>query len=403
MRGFNSIWLVCAVLCGLAGCGEEAGPADGDGAGAGGSLLPAGGAGGAGAVGGAGVGGAGGAGAVGGAGAGGDGGAGGSGAGGSGGTGGAVLPPVTSDECGLDTGYPGDEYCILPPPPDQGFQIHIGPDDYANIDPKYILDAEQEATNDFPAVSSNDTDRFFYRRQYRMRPGSHHMILTDGNEAGLGMAHRIATANHSGDYPATGAIAPENQGVGIPIGPHSDVNVSLHSINVTQEPILREIWVNFWYRDAADVTEPAIQWFKTGSVSFAIAPGEDTILGPFSCSISEPGRLLWLYGHRHANNVRFSTWRKRGGSRELIYEGLDWEEPIVLEYASDVTNAVPDKDIGKEGGWSGILDLMPGDVIEWECHVINTRSGTLRFTNNTFDGEMCILDAEAVGSNCAGL
>jgi len=405
MRGFKSIWFVSVVLCGIAGCGDEAGSADDDGGGAGaaGSQFAAG-EGGAGGAGGGGAGGAGGGGAGGagggGAGGAGGGGAGGAGGGGAGGAGGEEVPPVLSDECGLDTGFPGDEYCILPPPPDKGFQIHIGPDDYDNIEAKYMLGAMKEATTDFPAVSSNDADRFFYRRQYRMRPGSHHMILTDGSGSGLDMGHRIATANHSGDYPASGDIAPENEGVGIAIGPKSNINVSLHSINVTDQPILREIWVNFWYRDAADVTEPAIQWFKTGSVTFAIAPGDDTILGPFSCNITQPGRLLWLYGHRHANNVRFSTWRVRGGQRDLIYEGLFWEEPIVLEYSSDVTNAVPDRDADKEGGWSGILDLMPGDRIEWECHIINTRSGTLRFTNNTFDGEMCIVDAEAVGSTC---
>src|SRR5438067_1615602 len=35
--------------------------------------------------------------------------------------------PLAMDECGLHTSYPGDEYCILPPPADKGFQLHIGP------------------------------------------------------------------------------------------------------------------------------------------------------------------------------------------------------------------------------------------------------------------------------------
>ena len=53
-----------------------------------------------------------------------------------------------------------------------------------------------------------------------------------------------------------------------------------------------------------------------------------------------------------------------------------------------------------EGGWSGILDLMPGDQLLWECHVINNQSVALNFTNNTYTGEMCILDAETVGATC---
>jgi autotransporter-associated beta strand protein len=53
-----------------------------------------------------------------------------------------------------------------------------------------------------------------------------------------------------------------------------------------------------------------------------------------------------------------------------------------------------------EGGWSGILDTQPGDSFSWECHVVNKSTGTLVFSNNTYTGEMCILDAEMVGSTC---
>ena len=55
---------------------------------------------------------------------------------------------------------------------------------------------------------------------------------------------------------------------------------------------------------------------------------------------------------------------------------------------------------GIEGGWSGVLDLQAGDMLEWECHVVNQTDGVLRFTNQNFNGEMCILDAELVGANC---
>lgn len=311
--------------------------------------------------------------------------------------------PLALDECGLNTGYPGDEQCILPPPPDQGFQIHIGPSDYANIDPQFIMAPHQESTRDFPSVSSNTTDIFFYYRQYRMRPGAHHAILSRAG-ATVGGGRRIGTANLPGDSPPGGVIAPENQGVGIPLGPATPVNVSFHAINVTNEPILQEIWVNFWYRNPAEVTEQVNQLFETGDVAFAIQPGEEVVLGPYGCDIPADGRVLWFYGHRHANNLRFSTWRERGGVQELFYEGLHWEEPLWLEYASNVQNPVPNREMGIEGGWSGVLDLRPGDRLVWECHVRNQQSTVLRFTNETYLGEMCIMDAEVVGTNCgAGL
>jgi hypothetical protein len=313
--------------------------------------------------------------------------------------------PYAMDECGLDSGFDGDDFCINPPPADQGFQLHIGPSDYANPDPMYILEPGQESTDNFPAVSGNTSNIHFLFRQFRMRPGAHHMIVTAGGTAGGGGTEgfggrRIATANASQDSPVGGIIAPENEGVGIPLSPSSSLNVSLHSINVTEEPIIREIWVNFWYRDSSKVTEEAEQLFATGDVTFQVQPGADVILGPYSCDIEAAGRMLWFYGHRHANNKRFSAWRVRNGQRDLFYEGFDWEETLLLEYTSLIANPVADRSTETEGGWSGILDLQPGDKLEWECHVVNQQDTTLRFSNNTYTGEMCIMDAEMVGTNC---
>lgn len=312
-----------------------------------------------------------------------------------------ATKPLAMDECGLHTKYAGDEYCILPPPPEQGFQLHIGPSDYDNPEAEYLLAPKQEVTSDFAAVSGNDKQVYFYYRQFRMRPGAHHNIVTTTDGGGFDVGRRIGTSNLlAEDSPKGGIIAPENEKVGIPLAPKSNINVSLHSINTTDKPQLREIWVNFWYRDAAEVTEPVEEMFQTGSVTFAVQPGEDTVLGPFRCTLDGTGRMLWMYGHRHANNVRFSTWRVRGGKRDLIYQGYHWEEPMVLEFSSTVKNPEPDTAPGVEGGWSGVLDLQTGDELEWECHVINGTDGVLRFTNNTYTGEMCIVDAELVGTNC---
>jgi hypothetical protein len=108
-----------------------------------------------------------------------------------------------------------------------------------------------------------------------------------------------------------------------------------------------------------------------------------------------------LYGHRHAN-TRFQVTRVRGAQRDIIYDADVWEEPLLLEYASNVVNPAPNIPT-QEGGWNGILDLVSGDRIEWYCDVNNTQNSTLTFTNQTYLGEMCIVDAEAVGSTCVGL
>lgn len=311
-------------------------------------------------------------------------------------------PSATAmDGCGLNTGWAGDEYCILPPPRDKGFQLHIGPSNYENPEPEYVLAPSEENTVDFPAVSGNDKPVYFYYRQYRMRPGTHHNIVGVTPTGLFDLGRRLAITNHLiEDNPKDGKIAPENSGVGIPLQPATPLTVSVHSINVSDRPALREVWVNFWYRDARAVKEPVEEMALPGDTEFAIEPRADTMLGPFRCAVVGAGRMLWMYGHRHANNVRFSAWRLRGESRVAIYEAFHWADPLLLEFSSSVTNPAPDREREIEGGYSGVLDLQAGDILEWECHVINKTDGFLRFTNENYTGEMCILDAELVGANC---
>jgi hypothetical protein len=307
---------------------------------------------------------------------------------------------LAMDECGLHTKFAGDKYCILPPPPDKGFQLHIGPTNYDNPESQYLLPAGAELTSDFAATSGNDKQIYFYYRQFRQRDGAHHNIITSGGGGDSGLGQRIGTSNNlAEDDPKGGQIAPENMDVGISMPAHTSINVSLHSINTSQATELREVWVNFWYVDPTLVKEPVKEVFSIAPMG-AIGPGQDTIVNG-SCSVSGTGRMLWMYGHRHANNVRFSVWRNRGGQKDLVYQAYNWEDPLVLDYASNLKNAVPDSPAPPvEGGWSGILDIMSGDQFTWECHIVNKTQGTLLFTNNTYTGEMCILDAETVGGSC---
>jgi hypothetical protein len=311
----------------------------------------------------------------------------------------ANEPGIALDECGLDTGFPGDEYCILPPPPDKGFQVHIGPSDYANPG-AYVMEPGDESTEDFSAVSGNDSKIYFYRRQYRMRPGSHHMIVSQasGGLGGSAGGRRLGgSQNVAKDNPDRGIIAPENQGIGMPLDAQVPLDVQLHYVNVGSEPVLREAWINFWYVDPATVTQQANEMFANGGLGMNVPARTNTVLGPYSCAITQPGRVLTMYGHRHANAPRFSAWLVRGGQRELVYESLDWAEPSVLEFNSITNNPAPDREAGTDGGHSGILELQTGDTLEWECEVRNEHDFALRFGNQTYDSEMCILIGDTVG------
>jgi hypothetical protein len=301
------------------------------------------------------------------------------------------------DECGLDTKWEGDEYCILPPPPDKGFQIHIGPSNYDNPESQYVMQPGTENTVSMSAISGNTTDIFYYRRQYRMRPGSHHVIVSSG---GLLDGRRLGgTQNLAKDNP-TGPTPPENEGVGLPLAARSTVSVNMHYYNFGTKPILKEVWINFWYKEADSVKQPASEVFTFASVTPAVA-GSHVVVGA-SCAISQPGRILTLYGHRHNNNVRFSAWRVRGGQRDLLLDDYDPVHPGVLEFNSLTQNPTYMPDVKRLSGWSGMLDLMPGDKVDFECEIINKTNKNFIGANEANDDEMCILVGDSVGAQIPG-
>jgi hypothetical protein len=297
------------------------------------------------------------------------------------------------DECGLKTGWAGDEYCIKPPPPDKGFQVHIGPSNYEKPEAQYLVAPNKDEVSTLSATSGNTTEVNYYYRQYRMRPGSHHVILSTG---GIGGKRIGGTQNLAKDNPTNGVIPPENEDVGLPLAAHSQISVNVHYYNGTEKPILKEVWVNFWYKDPATVKEPALEVFSMTGVTAATA-GKHVVVGA-SCPITQTGRLLSVYGHRHYNNMRFTAWRVRGSKKDMIYDDYDAVHPGVLEFNSLVQNQAPMAGVPALGGWSGILDLMPGDKVEFECEIFNKTNKNFVGLNEAQDDEMCILVGDSVGA-----
>ena len=307
--------------------------------------------------------------------------------------------------CNLNSGWPGDEYCIPPPPEEQGFQLHYGPsryDDAAEV-AKYLIEPGIDIEIDVPYTSGNKDDVFFYKRQYRMRRGSHHLIVsTFGAGSSVGTERRLGGSQNVVKDNPTGEIPPENVGIGMSLAASSALNLNLHHFNGTSEPLLREAWVNFWYVDPGTVTQEAKEIFLWADGPGLPPGGTVTVRG--TRTINAEGRVLTLYGHRHSNNVRFSAYRTRGGNRELLLEDYDWLEPSVFEYNSLTQNAAPDPVAKVAGAYSGILDLQAGDVLEWECDIENKRTESITFgQNEAATSEMCILVGDGVGPALDGL
>jgi hypothetical protein len=315
----------------------------------------------------------------------------------------------------LNSGFPGDDRCILPPKPEDGIQLHVGPTDYtdqAQIDEFTLLPGE-EKTECYYFRNPSEQSINFFRQVYRMRPGSHHLIIhtslggTTAQPDGWGSCSGGTdsgympiggTQNGVSEFPPDGEGAPEDARLVRPLPAGAPMKFEMHFVNTTTEPILREAWVNLENKvvEAAQILGGI---FMVGGVNMNIEPGTKEVLNYWCDNELEDRRVVSLFGHRHAHTTRFSVWMNRGTDREqLVYEDYDWEETRELVYNSVIENPAPDPVKRTTGGLSGILTFNPGDRIEWECEIDNTAENSvapsdapLTFANEVFTGEMCNL------------
>jgi hypothetical protein len=316
-----------------------------------------------------------------------------------------TTPPAPTIVCGDTHGmFEGDEYCILPPPAGQGFQLHYGPSSYddPNELAKYTINPGQEDNIFVPETSGNTTQVYYFKRQYRMRPGSHHLIVSEGSAGNPFAAGRRlgGSQNESRDNPQ-GTPPPENQGIGITLAANDPITLNLHHFNNGDKPRLKEAWVNFWYVDASAVTQQAneLYLFAAGT---SVPPGGHTVFTGKK-AITDKARILSMYGHRHASTVRFTAYRTRAGNKMPIYQDFNWEEPAVFEFNSTTKNPPADPSMKVAGAYSGDLDLQPGDELDWECEVQNSSSMTITYgQNEALNSEMCILIGDLIGPALIG-
>jgi hypothetical protein len=327
-----------------------------------------------------------------------------------------------------DSGWAGDEFCMKPP--SNGYQLHVGPTDYSNPDEvnKYVLPPGGISATDPRAkvVGSGEpdvnwcynqktpNDQPFYSNQYysHMRPGSHHQIIfalgssipdstamddcSSRDQGVIGGATFLAGATRAVQDAAMFGGAPEDARIASETAAHQQVSINLHFVNITDKPLVMEIWVNMIGIDfpSSEVQQfiKAIEWY--GGVGMNIPPGTHTTLeaGGQSCQPPEDLRILGVTGHVHASTTRFAMYMQRQGdaTKTQVFEDYNWEEPTVFRFNSTTTNAPPVPSSKTPGAnVSGQLMVHPGDQFSWECEVMNNRSVNLTFSDRAYDGEMC--------------
>ncbi len=318
-----------------------------------------------------------------------------------------------NDPCGLDSGFPGDEYCILPPAPGEGIQIHAGPTSYSDEAElaDWVIEAGDENVRCFNARVP-ESGFYYLGQKSRMRSGSHHMLIglvpDDGRPEGpdeCEITGRIGgipgSQTPERDFPEE--LGPEDDGLARYIPEGSMAVFQLHYVNTGEERLLREAWVNLYKVAETDVKQRLQGVFIVADVGAVVpARSRGLVTNRFTPALTEPTRVFQLNAHMHAHAESMSVWRVRDEKKELIYKSFDWAEPRELTYNSVSKNPAVDDDAKIDGGVSGILTFEPGDAIEWTCDVNNTTDAPLGFANEAYTAEMCLLAGGYI-SDQAGL
>ena len=315
------------------------------------------------------------------------------------------------------SGFPGDEFCVLPPPAALGTQVRVGPADYANVPPEFLMQPGEEKVDYYYTNATTTENHSYYRTNLRMRAGSHHMIIRvtsadhkDGfsTEQDLGAILREDTATNrsfggaqrpDADRPeGILAVPPENADMGELLEARQQFSFNLHHFNVTEKALLREAWVNVWYKDESEIKR-RIQGISIIGypADLNIPPGEHRVLH-YSCPVSAPVRIITLNGHRHASTSRFGAWVvRKDGSSQSVYESFDYNDMPTYQYDSLSKNPTPSLDRRLDGATTGLLELDAGDQLHFVCDVTNKLQQPLRFANEVNTGEMCILFGTRTG------
>ncbi len=326
------------------------------------------------------------------------------------------------------TKYPGDNFCILPPPPEKGVQFGVHPQGqkwfeqvskgdlsgYDGLATEWLMEDGEEEQRNYQTKTTNAQPANYYRAYARMRPGSHHMIVASEMS---GTAETWAPGGPSflalqlpgaqrpdENTPKSHEKPVEDKGLYNKLPATAPVVFNMHHFNASGMEILKETWTNLWWEEDATIELRPIFGLEFSQTSgLAVEPGQ-TIDLHYSWNVSQPFRWVTAFGHRHAWTTNFSAWIENpDGKLDIVYRSLDWFDEPTYRYDS-VTKNPPPEAMTTDGAASGMLMLKAGQKIHFNCHIEYTDEraksegapmpseiGTLRFANEAFTAEMCIL------------
>ena len=321
---------------------------------------------------------------------------------------GYVAPP----HCQASTGFAGDDAALCAPDPEKGMQLHYGPAGSADI-ARWVIEPGKESMECLFVRAPSTADLYIGQMIGRSRPGAHHLQLSYATAADDSMPEGevdrcgnmiqtqfIAIAQTPElDVPdlatprppaASDAGGLDFEGSATRIQAGRMFELTVHFLNTGSEPLLKEAWVNLYYRTAAEVARP-LEPITMISTGINVPPLSSGVVFRRSCSTATPRTIKYLQGHSHKGMRRFTAWQHAAATNSLtkVYENYDPVEPATLLYSSLSTNPQPNPDLELAGGTSGPLELAAGDSIVWECEFDNPTAQAVIDGGPGQGGQMC--------------
>jgi hypothetical protein len=268
----------------------------------------------------------------------------------------AAGAPIDGWPAGTGCGDPEDIYTpaepLAPPPPGEGFQIHMPAPAGFEVAPGTEYEGCQ-----WIAVPPEVTDPMYITRvEIRMNPGTHHMLIyRDVPDSG---PPAVPTAFDDNDAlcneqfglkaQAGGSQDPESDtslpvGVGSLINPGEVFGINTHYTNSYNVPIYPEVWINFW--GTTTPTPKLAEGIFPGDLTFEVPPYEVGVGNVSTYThFGGPACFYALSSHAHRRNLGFKIWTSdptNGGALTdeqawesttgRIYYNTDWDHPETYE------------------------------------------------------------------------
>lgn len=316
------------------------------------------------------------------------------------------------------SGYPGDTLALCDPGDvSKGMLLHYGPENYDDPDEmaKYTMPAFSEEENCVFVRTPNTETVFINGYHGRMRPNSHHLILTfsdaDPDTVELGVPTACNQGELLGNRWLVGSQDPQidvtvegngfgaepakegdpEYGVALRVPPNSLIQIDLHYLNTTDQEILREAWMVLETVPEEEVVKEAdmITFYQAAISIPAHETGVKTAVA--RCKAPTDRYVHLVTGHFHEFGTRFSVWYEAAGKTpEMVYDTVDWDVPGNAFFTDRINN--PDlsgiDDGERWGAESGYLFVKAGDYINFQCEFDNPSDQTVTFGETGAD-QMC--------------